>query len=239
MQKVISRGMRFRLSPSNLVLLEDCPRCFWLHVIKKIRRPSGPVPSISIKMDSIIKRYFDRYRREGRLPPIIEGKIKGKLASNMPKTLQHIENEHIILWGRPDEYIVTDDETIIALDHKTKSKEPDVIPSAYKLQLDVYSYLLKNNGYKTANKAYLAFYYPSESEIHEGMNIKCSVIEVETDPSRVKKLVKRATEILMGPMPEASENCEYCKWLNEVNQRINERKKIKKVYQVKPLWLFG
>ena len=58
--------MEYKLSPSNLNLLEDCPRCFWLHMVKKIKRPMGPMSSIPIKMDSIIKHYFDRYRGQRR-----------------------------------------------------------------------------------------------------------------------------------------------------------------------------
>ena len=95
--------MEYKLSPSNLNLLEDCPRCFWLHMIKKIKRPVGPMSSIPIKMDSIIKHYFNRYRESGQLPPMIKGKITGWLAVGMPKTLKYELDNGIIVWGRPDD----------------------------------------------------------------------------------------------------------------------------------------
>lgn len=76
--------MEYKLSPSSLNLLEDCPRCFWLKMVKKIYRPMGPMSSIPIKMDSIIKHYFNKYRDLGQLPPIIEGKVTGWLAIGMP-----------------------------------------------------------------------------------------------------------------------------------------------------------
>ena len=204
--------MNYKLSPSNLNLLEDCPRCFWLHLIKKIKRPTGPMSSIPIKMDSIIKHYFNKYRALGKLPPIIEGKVTGWLAVGMPKTLTFEMRNGITLWGRPDEYIKLKDSNIVALDHKTKSKEPDDIHPSYQLQLDVYSYLLKAIGYDTINKAYLAFYYPDECDLHFGMPFNCKVIELKTNPSFVKDLVKKAFDILNGDLPEVGENCEYCKW---------------------------
>ena len=102
--------MEYKLSPSSLNLLEDCPRCFWLHYNKKIKRPSGPMSSIPIKMDSIIKHYFDRYREKGELPPMIREAVRGKLPEDMPKTLKHNEEHGIILWGRPDEYFELEDE---------------------------------------------------------------------------------------------------------------------------------
>jgi hypothetical protein len=73
--------MEYKLSPAKLNILKDCPRCFWLAVVKKINRPSGPMAGILIKMDSIIKHYFDKYRERGQLPPIIMGKIQGKLTA--------------------------------------------------------------------------------------------------------------------------------------------------------------
>ena len=162
--------------------------------------------------DSIIKHYFNKYRDIGQLPPIIDGKVIGWLAVGMPKTLKHELDNGITLWGRPDEYLKLKDDNIVALDHKTKSKEPDNVHPSYQLQLDVYSFLIKAMGYDTTNKAYLAFYYPDECDLHNGMPFFCKVIEVETNLSRAEKLVDKAFTILNGELPESNDNCEYCKW---------------------------
>jgi len=207
--------MEYQLSPSKLNLLEDCPRCFWLAVVKKINRPSGPMASIVIKMDSIIKHYFNKYRELRELPPILIGKINGRLPGNMPKTLKHDEGNGIVLMGRPDEYFELEDGSIVAFDHKTKSKAPDGTHPAYQLQLDIYSYLLKVNGYKTTNKAFLAYYHPDDCDIHNGMCMHCTVIEVKTNPSRVNGIVKKAQTVLNGKIPECSDKCEFCKWVDE------------------------
>ena len=204
--------MEYKLSPSNLNLLEDCPRCFWLHMVKKIKRPSGPMSSIPIKMDSIIKHYFDRYREQGKLPPIIQDQINGRLAVNMPKTLKHEEDNGLILQGLPDDYLELKDGSIVAFDHKTKSKAPENVHSAYQLQLNVYSYLLKAMGYRTTNKAFLVYYYPDECDLHNGMPFNCTVIEVKTNQSRVDKMINYAYEILNGKMPDSNKSCEYCNW---------------------------
>ena len=57
----------------------------------------------------------------------------------------------------------------------------------------------------TTNKAYLAFYYPDECELHEGMPFNCAILEVKTDFSRVDKLVDKAYSILNGEIPESEE----------------------------------
>ena len=61
--------MGYKLSPSSLNLLEDCPRCFWLNIMKKISRPSGAFPSLPSGVDKILKEHFDSFMRKGKLPP--------------------------------------------------------------------------------------------------------------------------------------------------------------------------
>ena len=123
----------------------------------------------------------------------------------------------IIVWGRPDEYLKLDDSYIVVFDHKTKSKAPDSVHRSYQLQMDVYSYLLKAMGYDTTNKAYLAFYYPDECELHEGMPFNCTIIEVKTNLSRVDNLIDRAYTVLNGELPDSGENCGYCKWNDQIS----------------------
>jgi hypothetical protein len=205
-----------KLSPAKLNLLQDCPRCFWLDVVKKIRRPSGPMASIAIKMDSIIKHYFDKYRERNELPPIIRENINGKLPKDMPKTLYHKQDNGITLMGRPDEYLEIKGGFIVPFDHKTKSKPPENTHPTYQLQLDVYSYLLKINGYKTTNKGFLAFYYPCDCDLHEGLDVHCKIIEVITNFSRVRRLIKKAEEILSGDMPENGKDCQFCEWVEKL-----------------------
>ena len=70
----------------------------------------------------------------------------------------------------------------------------------------------------TANKAFLAFYYPDECDLHNGMPFFCKVIEVKTNPQRTVKLVKKAFTILNDEIPNSNENCDYCKWNQELNK---------------------
>jgi len=204
--------MTYNLSASKLNLLQDCPRCFWLSMKKNVKRPSGPMSSIPIKMDSIIKNYFNKYRMINELPPILNGQLKGRLAVNMPRTLQCKVENGIILWGRPDDYLELEDYNIVILDHKTASKAPAVVHSSYQLQMNVYSFMLKEMGFKTTNKAFLVYYHPDDCDLHNGMTIHCAVREVLTDINPVKDLLNYANDILNGPKPDSGIHCEFCKW---------------------------
>lgn len=203
--------MEYKLSPSNLNLLEDCPRCFWLQMVNNIKRPRGPISSLPIKMDSIIKNYFNKYRGTDQLPPILNGNISGRLAINMPKTLKYELDKEFTLWGRPDNYVVLDNSDVIAMDHKTRSDAPDKIHPAYQLQLEVYSFLLRALGYNTISKALLLFYYPDECDLHNGLPFNCKIFEVKTNPFFVYCLLKKARNVLNGYIPDFGRNCSYCK----------------------------
>ena len=54
-------SMPYKLSPSSLSLLSDCPRCFWLQLNKGVKRPEGIFPSLPSGIDRILKDHFDRY----------------------------------------------------------------------------------------------------------------------------------------------------------------------------------
>lgn len=210
-------AMKCKLSPSSLNLLEDCPRCFWLQMVKNIKRPSGPWASIPLKMDRIIKGYFNRYRSQNKLPPMIDGKVPGRLAVGMPNMLNVRLYNGFSICGKPDDYLKLDDGRIAILDHKTKSKEPDSVHRAYQLQMDIYYYLLEAMGYKTVDRAYLAFYYPGDCDLHDGMPFSCKVIYVKTSSSRAVKIISKAFKVLGLEIPDPYENCEYCKWKNDTN----------------------
>jgi len=61
--------MPYKFSPSSLSLLKDCPRCFWLHFNKGIKRPDTIFPSLPSGMDKILKAHFDSFRDRDELPP--------------------------------------------------------------------------------------------------------------------------------------------------------------------------
>ena len=61
----------FKLSPSQLNLFKECPRCFWLHHHKVWKRPAGIFPSLPSGMDRILKAHFDKFMEKGQMPPAV------------------------------------------------------------------------------------------------------------------------------------------------------------------------
>lgn len=204
-----------QLSASTLKLFQDCPRCFWLHLNQRIERPRGAYPSLPSGMDRVLKRYFETYRKQGTLPPLINGKLQGTLATT-PLTLGFNDPQtKARLWGKLDDCVVLSDQRVAPLDHKTRASAPEDLSYTqkyYQLQMDVYTLLLERNGHRTSRTAYVVYYYPTEGALHEGVPFGVAVHKVATDPDAAYAVFAEACRCLAGPQPAAPAACEYCRW---------------------------
>ncbi len=227
-----------RVSPTTgLNLFQECPRCFWLRYNRGIFRPKGISSSLPVGLDLMIKKYFDSYRRLGKLPPELEGRIKGKLMTDLDILEEwrnwqshKLEYEHkdlgITLFGALDDCLV-EGEYYLPLDYKTRGYPPKAgqAEEFYQTQLDSYSLLLSKNGYKTKNLAYLIYFFPKKIEVDSLRNggkenkntrieFETEIVEVKTNEERVEKILGEIIPLLRGPIPEKNQDCEYCNYLD-------------------------
>lgn len=218
--------MTYKFSPSSLSLLKDCPRCFWLHFKKGIKRPTGIFPSLPSGMDMILKAHFDRFRDKGKLPPElkeIDSKTKLfddvellKVWRNNWKGIQWTDKEGNIFKGAVDN-ILKKGNKLIVLDYKTRGfplKEDTA--QHYQNQLDIYNFLLRKNSYKTEDYAYLLFYHPSEVNEEGDVVFNTDLVKMEISVRNAENIFKQALKVLKGRMPKACEECEYCRWVRDL-----------------------
>ncbi|MFH1202441.1 MAG: PD-(D/E)XK nuclease family protein [Candidatus Omnitrophota bacterium] len=210
-----------KLSPSTLNIFVNCPRCFWLLMNKNIRRPRGIFPSLPSGMDAVIKDYFDKHRRNGLLPPELEGKVRGKLLGDFSllnkwrdwrsTDLKYRDDAlGVELSGALDDCIV-EDNLYSPLDYKTRGFAVKEDPRKYyQLQLDCYCLMLKSKGYKLKGLAYLVYYYPKKVSENGLVSFNIEVFEVTTNPENALKVIKDALNTLCGTIPKSAVNCEYC-----------------------------
>ena len=219
----VKKDGAIRLSPSSLNLFLECPRCFYLEQKEGVKRPRGPFPSLPGGMDLLIKKYFDRYRMRGSMPPEIKGKVEGELFPdievlekwrNWRTGLRHDDTElGASLVGALDDCLIHENR-YIPLDYKTRGfdvKENGV--NYYQNQLDCYAFLLDRNDLPSAGYAYLLYYIPRE--VNEGGAVTFSVepYKVATNSSRAGKTFRDAVALLRGPLPEEGHSvCEFCRW---------------------------
>ena len=219
--------MPYKFSPSSLSLLKECPRCFWLAFNKNIKRPVGIFPSLPSGMDGILKKHFDKFLEKGELPPELQ-ELNGdvKLFDNAEllkiwrsnfKGIQWTDDEGNLFRGAVDN-ILQKGNKLIVLDYKTRGyplKEDTA--DHYQNQVDIYNFLLRKNNYETEDYAYLIFYHPDKVNKDGAVIFNTDLVKMKISIKNAEAIFKKALEILKGDMPETSENCDYCKWVDSCN----------------------
>lgn len=223
--------MTIKLSPSSLNLFLECPRCFWLQIVRKIRRPSGAFPSLPSGMDKILKIHFDNFMNKGKLPPELrkEDCINGcslfndaellKVWRSNLKGIQCTDKESgVVLHGAIDNLLVKGKKFIV-LDYKTRGfplKEDT--HKSYQTQMDLYNFLLRENGYLTEDYTYLLFYYPNHVTESGEVVFDTKLIKIPTNPDNGKEIFKGAIKLIQKKEPpKANEECGFCKWNNDIS----------------------
>ena len=213
----------FSLSPSSLNLFLECPRCFWLSIVKKQKRPSGPFPSLPSGVDRILKNHFDNYRMKGELPPELKHhKIEGKLFADMNllkiwrdnfKGIHFVDPESgILLRGAVDDLLETESKLIV-LDYKTRGfplKEDS--QSYYQNQLNLYNFLLRKNGYGTEDYSYLLFFIPKGINDKGHFEFDTELVKVNVNVKFAEDVFHKAITLIQNEMPEAKKECGFCQW---------------------------
>lgn len=212
--------MNFKLSPSSLSLMKECPRCFWLTQHKVWSRPSGIFPSLPSGMDSILKIHFDKFMRKGELPPelcnngdcknmkLFDDDEKLKIWRSNLKGISWTDKEGNILHGAVDNILIKG-KKLIVLDYKTRGfplKEDT--HEHYKDQLDFYNFLLRKNGYETEDFAFLLFYHPREVLPTGEVVFNTDLKKMKVDIKNAETIFNKAIKLLNSDCPK--ESCEWC-----------------------------
>lgn len=210
----------YKLSPSSINLMIECPRCFWLKLVKNIKRPDSIFPSLPSGMDKILKEHFDRFMLKNMLPPELKGlneEVKLFNDTELLKTwrnnfrgIQYLDKENdILLRGAVDNILVKGNKLIV-LDYKTRGYPlKEDTHKHYQLQLDIYNFLLKKNNYETEDYSYLLFYYPNKVTKTGEVIFDTVLKKIKINSDNGEKIFGKAIKLLKRECPK--EKCEWCK----------------------------
>lgn len=210
----------------------QCPRCFWLDTRLKITRPNTPPFNINKTIDELYKKEFDAHRAAGTPHPIMtDNQIKAvpMQHENMETwrhnftgivTIHQPTNLHV--FGAIDDLWVGDDGKAIVVDYKATSKDKEVSIDAdwqvsYKRQLEVYQWLLRQNGLEVSDTGY--FVYTNARIDLDGFNdrleFKTKLIPYTGNDAWVEPTLQKMKDCMEGDMPPVGQaamggDCDYC-----------------------------
>ncbi len=124
------------------------------------------------------------------------------------------------LFGAVDDVLEFTEGKLAPLDYKSTGSKVPTIYDRFQLQMDIYTFLLEKQGYKTVRKGCLAFYIVDKENGFDGkLPFRKEIHMIDTDPSYVQGVFKEAVELLRKDAPPAhNPDCQYGQWLKGISQ---------------------
>ena len=222
----------YKISRSKIELFLQCQRCFWLDARLKIKRPSGPPFNLNKAVDELLKKEFDSYRQTAQPHPImVDNNIKAvpywhedldRWRENFVWVSTLHKPTNLFIFGAVDDIWVNEDDELMVVDYKATAKNGEIsIDSdwqiSYKRQVEIYQWLLKQNGFNVSNKAF--FVYTNGRLELDGFNdqllFTTKLIEYQGDDSWMEETLNKIKLCLEGNIPKVGKaamggDCEFC-----------------------------
>jgi CRISPR/Cas system-associated exonuclease Cas4 (RecB family) len=227
----------FKLSRSKLDLFLRCPRCFYLDNKLGLKQPPSFPFNLNSAVDKLLKKEFDIYRAKNKKHPLL---AKYKIAAKpvVHKDLDQwrdnfagIQYLHpktgLIISGAIDDLWINAKNEYIVVDYKSTSKDEEITALdqdwqiGYKRQMEVYQWLLRQNGYKVSDVGY--FVYCNGDTDKEAFDAKLefdlTLIAYTGDDTWVESAIMEAHQCLLSEqIPASGINCDFCDYRQAVRR---------------------
>lgn len=219
----------FKLSRSKIDLFLECPRCFYLDRRLGVSRPDSFPFTLNSAVDHLLKKEFDIHRKAGTAHPLmISYKIDAipfvhkdlnEWRENFVGVQYLYKKHNLLIFGAVDDVWVNKSDELIVVDYKSTSKDSEVNLDAdwqigYKRQMEVYQWLLKNNGFKVNSTGYFVYANAtkeSRKSFEARLDFEIKVIPYTGDTSWIEKTLDCIKKCLDGELvPKESTECKYC-----------------------------
>ena len=234
----------FKISRSKFSNFIDCERCFYLERVKGLKDPSMPGWALNSAVDELLKKEFDHYRKLQKPHPFI---VKNKLKF-IPFQHEKIdywrdalrggisfidENTNLEIHGGVDDiWFDKDKEELVVVDYKAQSKDGKVeteeylenkYHAGYKIQMDIYVYILRQMKFKVSDTAYFLVCngLKTPEKFDATLQFDLTLVPYKTNDSWVKnKIIDMKKTLEAKDVPEINKFCEKCLFLDTGKQFI-------------------
>jgi RecB family exonuclease len=220
----------FKLSRSRIESYMHCPHCFYLDRRLGVGQPPGFPFNLNTAVDTLLKKEFDIHRAKQVAHPLMKayGLKAVPFAHEMIdewrenfKGVQYLHKpSNFIVTGAVDDLWQDENGEIIVVDYKSTSKEAKVTLDAewqdgYKRQMEIYQWLLRQNGLKVSDTGY--FVYCNGKTDRKAFDAKLEfdidLLPYTGDDSWVEGKLLEIKKCLDGKIPKPSVECDYCNYV--------------------------
>lgn len=234
----------FNLSRTRIDLFIQCPRCFYIDRRLGVDRPSGYPFTLNSAVDTLLKKEFDLYREKGERHPLMAQYNIDAIPAKHPmldewrqnfKGVQYLHKPtNLILSGAIDDLWVDSGGAYIVVDYKSTSKQEEITVLdegwhiSYKRQMEFYQWLLRRNGYSVNKTGYFLYCngIRDADMFDQKLDFELTLIPYPGDDGWVEKTVYDAHACLnSSEIPPASDDCDYCRYREDVSSVSEKRVK--------------
>ncbi len=241
-------GSKWKLSRSKIDLFTECKRCFYLDNALGVSRPKGPSFSLNIAVDELLKKEFDIHRLNGTSHPLMEKygvdavpfrhKDMDLWRHNFTGIQFFHEKTGFLVTGAIDDVWVNPKGELIVVDYKATSKEGKIETlsdsgweAQYKRQLEVYQWLLRQNGFKVSKTGYFVYVNGKKDgkDFDGKLEFDVTLIPHEGDDSWVSGTLEQIKKCLDDSrVPAHGKSCDFCNYTKVLGDVLRDKASPKK-----------
>ncbi len=226
----------YSLSRSKVEMFLKCPRCFYLEQRLGVKIPSMPSFTLNSAVDCLLKKEFDIRRSKGDIHPLMvhygidavpaahenldlwRNNFKGIRAIYKPANFE--------LFGAIDDLWINSDGEYHIVDYKATSTKQEISledqwKQWYKIQVEFYQWLFRQNGFKVSDIAYFVFANATKDRCaFDGkLEFELSIMAHNGSDKWVEPTLDKIKNCLESDKPPApSADCEYCAYTKKVQE---------------------
>ncbi len=227
----------FKLSRSKIDLFLECPRCFYFDRRLGVGRPPGFPFALNSAVDALLKQEFDSHRARGERHPLMEKygidalpaqhKDLDKWRHNFTGVQYLHKPTDFLVFGAIDDLWQNSRGEYIVVDYKATAKAEEITElnkdwhKGYKRQMEVYQWLLRQNGYKVANVGYFVYCngIADAEAFDRKLEFRVNLIPYEGNDDWVETTLLAIHKCLNSDkIPHSNPDCDYCRYVEAINK---------------------
>jgi len=218
----------------------ECARCFYIDNKLGTARPPGYPFNLNSAVDALLKKELDTHRANGTQHPL--AKIYGLDAiplahaqmdewrNALSQGIKHVHKATgLMVRGGVDDIWINKDGELIVIDYKATSKDgrieslDEAWHRGYKRQLEIYQWLLRQNGFKVSDTGY--WFYANATKDREAfdgrLDFELTLVPYTGSTHWVDAtLVELKACLDSNMLPAAGPECDFCRYRETVGKAL-------------------
>lgn len=210
----------------------ECQRCFYIDNKLGTARPPGYPFNLNSAVDALLKKELDTYRAKGMQHPIAKAygldaipfahERMDEWRNALSQGVQFVHQPTgLIVRGGVDDIWINKDGELIVIDYKATSKDGKIESldeewhRGYKRQIEVYQWLLRQNGFKVSDTGY--WFYANATKDREAfdgrLDFALTLVPYKGSTDWIDDtLIALKACLDSEQIPPAAEDCDYCRY---------------------------